>query len=261
MRSLLVEELSFGYTDRGTLEGVSFDLNEGEALAIVGPNGAGKSTLLKCLNRILPRASGNITVFGKGLDAFTQRELAKHVGYVPQPDGKPAPFTALEFALLGRYPHLSPFSGATSADRALVMEHLSRVGVAEFAERSMAELSGGERQRVMIAAALAQEAKLLLLDEPTTFLDYRHRQEVFDLLLSLHRERGLGLVWVTHDISQALSLGGRVLALRDGKTQFHGSPREFVVSGAMERLFETRFSLVPSPTDGIPVFVPPEDLH
>ena len=173
------------------LKDVSFTVGEGHYISVIGPNGAGKTSLIRCIIRLARARSGRIAIFGKPLSDYSQRDLAKVLSYVPQADTGYYPFSVYEFVLMGRYPHLSPFSSVGPADRAKVDEALELAGASAFADRSIGTLSGGERQNVFIAAALAQGARILLLDEPTTFLDYGHQVDVLALLKRLNQDEGI----------------------------------------------------------------------
>ncbi len=242
------------------LRDVSLAAAEGEFVTIIGPNGAGKTTLLKCVMRILAGGTGEIRIAGRELGSYTQRELARVVSYVPQADGRLLPFTVREFVMMGRYPHLSPFSVTAPEDVAAVERAMEMTGSAEFADRPLDTLSGGERQGALIAAALAQGAKLLLLDEPATFLDPRHEAEMARLLLRANREGGVTIVAVTHDVNAAALRSDRVVALKGGRVVFAGTGGELMTDEALELIYDKRFLLVEHPSAGMPVAVP-DDLR
>jgi iron complex transport system ATP-binding protein len=235
---------------------VSFRVAEGEFVSIVGPNGAGKTTLLKCLNRILPAEAGQILVQGRPLRRYSQSQLAVSVGYVPQGGAENVPFTVYEFVMMGRYPHLSAFSSPGPEDERAVLHALELTGAAELVDRYCGTLSGGERQRVMIAAALAQDARILLLDEPTTFLDPHHQADILHLLAGLNRESGVTVLAVTHDLNAAALTSDRVLALRDGGLVFSGSATELMEDATLETVFGRRFPFVAHPDGGQRLIVP-----
>jgi iron complex transport system ATP-binding protein len=237
------EGLSFRRGPRVILKDVTFNVRRGEFLCVTGPNGAGKTTLLLCLLRLV-EAEGLLRLNGRPLSSYGRRELARWMSYVPQADGRAIPFTAEDFVLLGRYPLWGRFESSGEKDRAAVRQALERAGAAAFARRPVASLSGGERQKVFIAAALAQEAPLLLLDEPTTFLDPRHQSEMRGLLRSLHRDSGATLVMVTHDINLAALCGDRVLALREGSPAFFGPSAEFLTPAVLEDLYGVPFDVM-----------------
>lgn len=251
-----VRGFSFRLGRKEILRDISFEVRRGEYLSIIGPNGAGKTTLLKCLDRILAGGSGEIRVAGRPLASYHQRELARRLSYVPQADGRQFPFTAEQFVLMGRYPYLSPFSSIGPEDRRAVHEALEQTGTLEFADRLLGTLSGGERQKVYIAAALAQGAETLLLDEPTTFLDYRHQTEIRDVLVRANRESKVTMVAVTHDVNRAVLDSDRILALVEGRLVFCGRPEELMTPEVLARIYQTSLVLVEHPSTGLPVIVP-----
>jgi iron complex transport system ATP-binding protein len=261
MSVIHVESFSFRIADKEILRGVSFDVEQGEYLSIVGPNGAGKTTLLKCLDRILVGGTGRVEIFGRALADYRQKDLARLLSYVPQAEGRRVPFTVEQFVLMGRYPYLSPFASITREDRRAVDEALTRTGTTQFAERTLDTLSGGERQKVLIAAALAQGAKILLLDEPTTFLDYRHQIEIRRLLAEVNRDQGTTILAVTHDVTAAALESDRIVALREGEVVFCGTPREIMDRDVLSRIYGTEFLLVDHPRAALPVIVPDEPLE
>jgi iron complex transport system ATP-binding protein len=251
-----IHDFSFRIGQKEILRDVTFAIRRGEHLAIVGPNGAGKSTLLKCIDRILVGGSGRIEVLGRPLHSYRQRELARLISYVPQADGGVLPFTVEQFVLMGRYPYLSPFSSISRADRQVVCQTLELTGTAEFADRLLCTLSGGERQKVFIAAALAQGAEVLLLDEPTTFLDYRHQAEVHEVLARVNHQSGVTIVAVTHDVNHAALQSHRIVALRAGRVAFCGPPGELMKPAVLQEIYGTPLRLVEHPGGKVPMIVP-----
>ncbi len=250
-----VRGFSFALDGKPILRDVSFSVAEREYLSIVGPNGAGKTTLLKCLDRIYTGGVGEIAVFGRPLAGYRQKELARRLSYVPQADGRIFPFTVEQFVLMGRYPYLSPFTSVRREDRDAVEEALRMTGTAQFRDRLLDTLSGGERQQVFIAAALAQGADVLLLDEPTTFLDYRHQGEIRDLLARVHAA-GTTIVAVTHDVNRAALDSGRIVALCEGAVVFCGPPDALMHGDVLRRIYGAEVLLVDHPATGLPVIVP-----
>lgn len=261
--STAIEARDVSYTISGKtiLSEVSFSLTSANYLSIIGPNGAGKTTLLKCLNRLLHTSSGTVEVLGKPIESYRQREIARLIGYVPQADSYYLPFSVFEFVLMGRYPHLSPFSTVSVEDKAIAMAAIEQAGGEDISDRSMHTLSGGERQKVFIAAALAQEARILLLDEPTTFLDYRHQVEIMDLMKRLNRDEGITIVAVTHDVNTALRMGGEVLGLKDGRVAFQGTPAELLENDTLESIYETPFRFVADAESDLPIVQPVGDAR
>jgi iron complex transport system ATP-binding protein len=252
---LRIEELSVRLGGTPVLTDVSFTVAAGEYVVIVGPNGAGKTTLLRCLVRIL-RGEGSIELEGRPLESYRQRDLARLVAYVPQVGNWAAPYTVGQFVAMGRYPHLSPFSSLSPDDHRAVREALDRTHTADFADRMLETLSGGERQQVGIAAALAQGARLLLLDEPTTFLDYRHQAEVLSLLREANRETGVTILAVTHDLNHAALEADRAVALREGRVLFCGTARDLMQRDVLRRVYATDLLLIDHPAASVSIVVP-----
>lgn len=236
-----IKNLSVRLSKKEILHSVSLDIAEKSCTAFIGPNGAGKTTLLKCLNRLLNPDSGSILLHGKSLSDYSQKDIAKHVAYVPQASSTFFAFTAHEFVMLGRYPHMSPFTAVSQEDNAVVDNALTQTDMTAFRDRSMATLSGGERQAVFIAAALAQGGNVLLMDEPTTYLDYKHQVDVLALIRKLHDEQGMTIVLVTHDLNQALEVCDHIVALKEGTKQFDGTPEELLNPDQLEEIFDTPF--------------------
>lgn len=252
---LRITGLSVRLGGRPVLTNVSFTVAPGEYTVIVGPNGAGKTTLVRCLVRIL-RGEGTVEIAGRSLESYRQRELARLIAYVPQAGNWAAPYTVEQFVTMARYPHLSPFSALSPDDRRAVGEALERTRTAAFARRMLDTLSGGERQQVGIAAALAQGARLLLLDEPTTFLDYRHQAEVLALLREANRETGVTILAVTHDLNHAALEADRAVALREGKVAFCGTARQLMHPEVLHGVYATDLLLIDHPAASIPIVVP-----
>ena len=251
-----IEHFSCTLSGKEILKDISLTVREGEYLSIVGPNGSGKTTLLKCLVRILRGSGGRIAIAGKEIESFRQRDLACLISYVPQADGRSSPFTVDEFLLMARYPYLSPFSSARKSDEEAVQTAMETTGTGHLAGRLLATLSGGERQKVFIAAALAQDTKVMLLDEPTTFLDPKHDADVRALLSRINRNHGVTIVSVTHDINAAALAGGRIVALKKGALVFSGGPGEFMDQGVLRTIYGTEFCFVNHPVTGGRLVVP-----
>jgi iron complex transport system ATP-binding protein len=255
--ALFIESLSFTIGGRTILRDVSARIETGEMWSIIGPNGAGKSTLLKCLMRIHTGWSGRAYLHGRDLHQYAQRELARSVAYVPQPGGDQRfPYTVGQFVRMGRYAYAGPFGTAHPGDQAAIDAAMRRAEVLEFSDRTLDTLSGGERQKVFIAAALAQGGDVLLLDEPTAFLDYRHQAEVAEILHSINQESGVTILSVTHDVNAAMLTGGQVLALRDGEVAWTGPTEELACEKNLGDIFGASFRFLDDPVTGLRLVAP-----
>ncbi len=249
LTALKIENLSLSLGGNDILRDISFDVDQGEFLSIVGPNGAGKTTLLRCVMGVLRGWTGSVRVEGRPAKSWRRRHLARLLSYVPQSDGKWFPFTGRELVLMGRYPYLSPFTRPGRRDLEVVEEILRRTGTAALADRDIRTLSGGERQKILIAGALAQEAKAILLDEPTTFLDPHHTDEILGILSGLNGS-GITVVMVTHDINNAAAVSGRILALVEGRIRYSGSVEGFMENNVLASVYGRKFTLVRHPVHG-----------
>ena len=248
-----VKNLSFSY-DKPVLRDISFSLRGGECCAVLGNNGAGKSTLLKCVGRILRPQRGAVRIDGRDVSALSGRQLAREIAYVAQ-DERPGELTVFDAVLLGRRPYIR--WEATERDRALVSGLLEQLELDVLALRPLSRLSGGERQKVQLARALAQEPRLLLLDEPTSSLDVRNQHEVMRLVRRLARERQLGVLTVLHDLNLALRYCDRFLLLRDGGV-FASGGRECLTPESIEAVYHIRADILEH--RGVPIVAPlPEE--
>jgi iron complex transport system ATP-binding protein len=243
------------------LHSVSMTIESGSCTSIIGPNGAGKTTLLKCLNRILQPNAGEIRLNDQALESFSQKEIARQVAYVPQASGLVFAMTVRDFVMLGRYPHLSPFSAVSAEDRDAVDAAMKQAQIFEFRDRPLDTLSGGERQAAYIAAALAQGGKVLLMDEPTTYLDYGHQVDVLRLIRELRTEQRQTLILVTHDVNHAIQVSDHIVALKDGRVAFDGTPEALVSDDVLESIYETDFTRLNAEGQALPVIMPAEDAR
>ena len=242
-----VEHLSVVLQGKEILCEVSFSVETGSSLAIIGPNGAGKSTLLKTLLRLTRPDRGGIQLFGKNLLWYNRSDLARLTGYVPQAGEGNVPFPVETFVLLSRYAYLRPFSHFSETDRQIAREAMAQAHVEALSDRMLHTLSGGERQKVYIAAALAQQPRVMLFDEATAFLDYRHQVEIGELTEALRRETGMTLIAVTHDLNQGVLRYDRVLALKNGRVAFSGTPEGLLEKGRLESIYDTPFRFLKEP--------------
>lgn len=252
---LTVEHLSCTIENRRILSDVSFCVPAGSYLTVIGPNGVGKTTLLRCIDGIIQNWTGEIQLDGESVRTISRRQLARRVAYIQQTNTSP-PFSVREYVRLARYPYLHRFSSFSKRDEDLVEQAMVRMEVVRFADRALSTLSGGERQKVFLAAALAQEPQVLLLDEPTSFLDCRQQEETGRLLGNLHREEGVTVIEVTHDLNHAAIHGDLMLAFRDGRIAFFGSPAEMMTPEVLQSIYQTQVCLVSHPETGIKMIVP-----
>lgn len=253
---LAVQGLSVGYNDRPVLQGIDLTLADGELLGVVGPNGSGKSTLVRALSRVLRPAAGSVRVMGRELPLFTTKELARALAVVPQAPVLPEGFTALEVTLMGRTPHLRFLQPEGLDDLAVARRSMHQTAVLEFAERPVDELSGGERQRVVVARALAQEAPILLMDEPTSHLDVGHQLALFDLVLRLSRAGRLAVVAVIHDLTLAAQYCDRLILLHEGRVMAAGPPESVLTPEQVGTVYGATVCVIPHPATGRPVVLP-----
>lgn len=251
-----LKQFSFGYGPKEILHDINLAVREGEYVSMIGPNGAGKSTLLKCINRIAKGGRGQIKLFGKDLRAYTQKELGRLVGYVSQSREQVFPFTVFEFVLMGRYPYLSPLSRVSREDQRVVEETLLLTGLTRFSDRKVADLSGGERQKVYLAGALAQQPKILLLDEPTTHLDPKHHIEIQETISRICADLKITVLHVTHDLNHLFFWSRRIVAIKEGYLHAMGSSGEAVTAQQLNDIFQTEFLFMPHPLTKQPIVIP-----
>ncbi|WP_299533752.1 ABC transporter ATP-binding protein [uncultured Streptomyces sp.] len=254
--SLGARDLRLGYGGREIVSGLDVDVPPGRITMIVGPNACGKSTLLRSMARLLTPTGGTILLDGRDIRSMPTREVAGILGILPQTPVAPEGITVADLVGRGRYPRQGWLRKWTAADDEAVAEALLATDVLELAARPVDELSGGQRQRVWIAMALAQHTDVLLLDEPTTYLDISHQLDVLDLLTDLNRERGTTLVAVLHDLNLACRYADHLVAMKAGAIVAEGRPAEVVTEELVTEVFGMRCSVVPDPASGTPMIVP-----
>lgn len=237
------------------LDGVSFDVAEGEVTAVAGPNGSGKSTLVRALLRRQKMETGAITVDGDDLHALSSQELARRVAVTPQREEPAFPIRVSDYVALGRFPRLGLWRSAAAPDDSAVAASMERAGVSELAHRQSDTLSGGEWQRARIARALAQQAQTLVLDEPTTFLDLAHEMSLFELLHSLARE-GMAVLLVSHQLNLVARFASSIVLLDHGRVAASGSPDDVMRAPLLEGVYEWPLVVTRDPAVGAPSLVP-----
>jgi iron complex transport system ATP-binding protein len=254
MTALHFDRVSLSLAGRPVLCGVELELHEGEVLVLAGRNGVGKTTLLRVATRILAPDAGQVNVAGRRLSAYGRRELARMLALVPQETSIPFPFSVAEVVLMGRAPHLGLLGFESKRDLAIAHTAMERLGIDHLADRSILEVSGGERQLAMVARALAQDARILLLDEPTAHLDVSRRLQVLELVRELAREGRSALV-VSHDLGLAARACDRLALLSQGRILAAGSPAEILEPALLRRTFGLEAEILRS-ADGATVVVP-----
>ncbi|QSB15872.1 ABC transporter ATP-binding protein [Natronosporangium hydrolyticum] len=253
---LCAQELHVRYGETPVLAGLAAEVRTGEMLALVGRNGSGKSTLLRTLARLLPADAGTVLLDGADIARLPTAQVAQRLAVLPQGPVPPAGITVRELVEHGRFPHRGMFARATADDRRVVQEALDLTGLAGYADRYVDRLSGGERQRAWIALTLAQQTPVLLLDEPTTFLDIGHQLEVLDLVDRLRRDRALTVVLVLHDLNQAARYCDRIVALDQGRVVADGSPSSVVTPEFLASHFGVHATVTTDPVTGSVVCLP-----
>ncbi|EJN00005.1 ABC transporter ATP-binding protein [Phyllobacterium sp. YR531] len=248
--------LALAYGKRLVCEELDIAIPTGGFTAIIGPNGCGKSTLLRALSRLLAPSNGQVLLDGKDIQSIPARDVAKRLGLLPQSAIAPAGITVSDLVSRGRYPHQTLLRQWSRADAEAVEQAMQATTISDLAERSIDELSGGQRQRVWVAMALAQDTPLLLLDEPTTFLDITHQIDLMDLFQDLNRNRGRTLVAVLHDLNQACRYATHLIAMREGRIIAEGTPREIVTAELVERVFDLSAMIIEDPVSGTPLVIP-----
>lgn len=242
--ALEVIDLSISVSGRMILKDLHFSIKEGENVIVLGANGAGKSTLLKTIIGSAQNYSGSIKLFGRDLKTLQRIELAKIAAYVPQELPQDVRYSVREFVMLGRYSYQSAFGSDSVEDREKVDEVLRICGCSKFSNRSFNNLSSGERQRVMIATALAQNARILILDEPTSFLDIRQQSEVLELLKEISLKIKVSIICVTHDVNVAVYLGGSILVLVDGQLSYFSKIEDWLSSENLKLAYGREFRII-----------------
>jgi len=254
--SLEVRGVTLGYADRTVVEDLDLALAPGRITCIVGANACGKSTVLRSMARLLKPRGGQVVLDGHDLHALPTKQVARTLGLLPQSPVAPEGIVVADLVARGRHPHQGALARWTREDDKAVAEALELTGTAEIAERSVDELSGGQRQRVWIAMVLAQQTDLLLLDEPTTFLDVAHQVEVLDLLTDLNRARGTTIAMVLHDLNLAARYADRLVALRAGRLHAAGDPADVLTADVVRDVFGMESQVVPDPVSGRPIVLP-----
>lgn len=253
---LRADAVTLGYDGRVIAEDLTVAIPDGSFTVIVGANGCGKSTLLRGLARLLRPRAGAVLLDGQAIGRYSSKEVARRIGLLPQSQAAPDGITVADLVARGRYPHQSLLRQWSHDDEEAVREALEATDVADLAHRVVDELSGGQRQRVWLAMVLAQRTDILLLDEPTTYLDIAHQVEVLDLCEQLRAERGHTLVAVLHDLNLACRYATHLVAMKDGAVVAEGDPAEVITAELVEQVYGLACRVVPDPECGTPLVIP-----
>ncbi|WP_054812907.1 ABC transporter ATP-binding protein [Nocardia arizonensis] len=258
---LAAEAITVGYGDRVVIDGLTLEIGQGIVTTVIGPNGCGKSTLLRALGRLSRPARGRVVLDGKAISSMKTKDVARVIGMLPQTPVAPEGLTVADLVARGRHPHQSWIRQWSAADEAEVMSALEQTGIADLAGRPLDELSGGQRQRAWISMALAQGTDILLLDEPTTYLDLAHSIDVLDLVDRLHDEMGRTVVMVLHDLNLAIRYSDRLLVMHAGRIVAQGAPADIIDADLLREVFGLAASVLEDPVSGRPMIVPIGTRH
>ncbi len=253
--AIRVDRVTFSYDNGAVLRDVDLAVGRGEMVGLIGPNGAGKTTLIRLVSGILAAANGNVWLQGVDTRKMKRSVLAREVAVVPQQIAVPLAYTVEEVVMLGRTPFIKPWRDLSAADGEVVRRTLDSVGLSRLARRCFSTLSGGERQKAVLAMALAQEAEVLLLDEPTAHLDISHQVEMLELLAGMNEERHLTVVAAMHDLNLASAYFRRLVLLKDGSVVADGSPEEVLTAGTIGAAYSVPVQVQPHPVSGVPQVV------
>ena len=250
--SLLADGLVCDYGNEPVLKGIDLTLWPGGFVGVIGPNGCGKSTLIRALSGVLPLRSGRVMLNGRPIREMSRREVAREIAVIPQDTTMMFAFTVMEVVLMGRTPHIGRFEAVRPRDLEVATWALERTDTLRLRDRPITALSGGERQRVLLARTLAQESKILLLDEPTTHLDLNHQVEIFDLLTELNSGHGMSLLCASHDLNMSAEYCARLVLMQEGRVVAAGEPEEIVTTENISAVYGIEVIVKGSPATGSP---------
>ncbi|BAH55282.1 ABC transporter ATP-binding protein [Rhodococcus opacus] len=258
---LIADNLSLGYGDRIIVDHLNLEVRTGVITTVIGPNGCGKSTLLRALGRLLKPRNGSVLLDGKAIGSMRTKDVARTLGMLPQAPVAPEGLTVADLVARGRHPHQSWLRQWSSDDEGEVAEALALTGVSDLADRPVDQLSGGQRQRAWISMALAQGTDILLLDEPTTYLDLAHSVEVLDLVDRMHEELGRTVVMVLHDLNLAIRYSDQLIVMRDGTIVASGAPKDIISAELLLEVFGLEAAVIADPVSDRPLVVPIGTRH
>ncbi len=256
LNALSAQNLTVSYKGTTVLDQLSLTLNAGEICVLLGANGCGKSTLLKTLAGVLTPKSGSVLLQNQALDQYSARQRARQLAFLPQNPAAPDSLTVRELILLGRYPFRHPLLPAGKQDKAIVEEVLAQLELGSMADKPLGTLSGGQRQRAWLGMTLAQQSEILMLDEPTSFLDLAHQYDLMQLIRQQNRQQGKTVIMVLHDLNQAFEFADRLIFLRDGQIIADGSPQQTASSPLIHTVFGLQTLVMQHPEQNHPVCLP-----
>lgn len=251
--SIVVKDLQVGYDSNIIIPSLNIEIPKGKVTMLIGSNGCGKSTFLKTIARILKPSKGEITICGESIKSQASKEIAKKMAVLPQSPTAPSGLLVKELVSYGRFPYLSPMGGLKEHDIQVVDWAMKATGVYELRERPMEALSGGQRQRVWIAMALAQETEILVLDEPTTYLDMAHQLEILQLLIELNQQHNTTIVMVLHELNNACKFADHIIGMKNGNVVFAGKTNEVITEENLKELYGIRATLTRSKDQSYPI--------
>lgn len=252
---LQLDNVCAAYDAFEVLHGIDLPVPEGQMLGILGPNGSGKSTLLRVIAGLLPPSAGHIYLQGKDLSQYSARQRARFMAFVPQSVSLAFAFTVFDVVAMGRHPYVGLLGSLSKEDYEIIHQALEQTHCTDLQERAVTELSGGELQRVIIARALAQEPRILLLDEPTAHLDVHHQLDIAHLLQRLNREQNITILWVSHDINLAAEFCERLVILHEGRIFIEGKPDDVIKPAYMEQIYSRPLPITLNPLSGRPQII------
>ena len=250
-----IRNLEAAYEDRVIIPCANVMIPEGKITMMIGPNGCGKSTLLKSIARILPIKKGEVLLDGTNIKKLSQKLIAQKMAVLPQTPLVPEGITVKDLVAYGRFPYQKPFSGLKKADHEIIEWAMQRTGVFELKDRKVEELSGGQRQRVWISLTLAQKTNILILDEPTTYLDMAHQLEILELLQTLNAEEHTTIIMVIHELNHAAKFADHIIGMRQGRILFEGNPNDVIHVENLRKLYEIEAVLIQNEKKGYPVCI------
>lgn len=256
MVAIEAQNLEITYGDRIIVSGLDVVFPQGHITALLGPNGSGKSTVLRSLARLLPINRGTVYLHGKSIATIPTKKLARQLAMLPQSSEIPPGITVWELISYGRYPHQNLLGRLNEEDKEIIKWSIAVTGLEKLAQRQVDQLSGGERQRAWIAMALAQKTSVLLLDEPTTFLDIRHQLDVLNLVRNLNREHHITVGWVLHDLNQAAAYSDNLIMMKNGQILAQGDPKTVMTTNNIKEVFDVDMMIIPHPENGYPTCLP-----